>query len=271
MGNGSQDMNDYRSLLRLVLDMGEKREDRTGVGTLSIFGAQMRFSLNDGFPLLTERKLSVKVVIHELLWMIRGETSVRPLQEAGVTIWDEWARADGDLGPIYGRQWRAWVGADGRVHDQLLQVERELRANPTSRRMLISAWNVGDLERMALPPCHVLFQLYVHGDGRLSGHLYQRSGDLFLGVPYNIAEYALLIHLFAATVGLRPGELIHSVGDAHLYLNHLDQARELLARWPRKLPTLRVTPRPSIIDYRPEDIEIVGYVPHPMIRAPVAV
>lgn len=265
-------MRPYHALIERILAEGERREDRTGVGTLSVFGHQMRFDLSEGFPLLTTKRIHVKSVVHELLWFLRGETNVRSLREQGVTIWDEWADAQGELGPIYGKQWRRWQGSDGRVHDQIAWVEREIRTNPRSRRLLVSAWNVGELEQMALPPCHLLFQFYVHGDGRLSCQLYQRSADVFLGVPFNIASYALLTCMLAHTTGLRPGEFVHTFGDAHLYLNHIEQARLLLSRQPFPPPTLRFNARPdSVLDFRYEDIVFENYRSHPAIPAPVAV
>ncbi|GIX33066.1 MAG: thymidylate synthase [Lysobacterales bacterium] len=265
-------MRPYHELIERILAAGERREDRTGVGTLSIFGHQMRFDLGEGFPLLTTKKLHVKSIVHELLWFLRGETNVRSLQAEGVSIWNEWADPEGELGPIYGKQWRSWQGCDGRVHDQIAWVEAEIRRNPSSRRLLVSAWNVGELDRMALPPCHVLFQFYVHRDGRLSCQLYQRSADVFLGVPFNIASYALLTSMLAHTTGLKPGLFIHTLGDAHLYLNHLEQARMLLSREPYPPPTLRLNPDVrSILDFRYEDILIENYRCHPPIRAEVAV
>ncbi len=265
-------MRPYHALIERILAEGERREDRTGVGTLSVFGHQMRFDLAEGFPLLTTKRIHVKSVVHELLWFLRGETNVRSLREHGVTIWDEWADAQGELGPIYGKQWRRWQGSDGRVHDQIAWVEQEIRTNPRSRRLVVSAWNVGELERMALPPCHLLFQFYVHGDGRLSCQLYQRSADVFLGVPFNIASYALLTCMLAHTTGLRPGEFVHTFGDAHLYLNHLEQAKLLLSRQPFPPPTLRFNTRPdSVLDFRYQDIVFENYRAHPTIPAPVAV
>jgi thymidylate synthase len=265
-------MRPYHALIERILAEGERREDRTGVGTLSVFGHQMRFDLGEGFPLLTTKRIHLKSVVHELLWFLRGETNIRSLREQGVTIWDEWADERGELGPIYGKQWRSWQGADGRVHDQIAWVEQEIRRHPRSRRLVVSAWNVGELDRMALPPCHVLFQFYVHDDGRLSCQLYQRSADVFLGVPFNIASYALLTAMLAHTTGLRPGEFIHTLGDAHLYLNHLEQARLLLTREPYPPPTLRLDPEVrSIFDFRYEHIIIENYRCHPPIRAEVAV
>lgn len=264
-------MRQYIDLLRHVLEHGERKDDRTGTGTLSVFGRQMRFDLGEGFPLLTTKKLSTRSIFHELLWFLRGETNIRSLHENNVTIWDEWADAAGELGPVYGAQWRRWRGADGRVHDQIADVVEQIRTNPDSRRLIVSAWNVGELDRMALPPCHLLFQFYVCG-GRLSCQLYQRSCDLFLGVPFNIASYALLTHMVAQITGLEAGEFVHTLGDAHLYLNHLDQAREQLARAPRALPTLSLNPSVRDIDaFRFEDITVLNYDPWPAIKAPIAV
>ncbi len=254
-----------------MLEHGTPQSDRTGTGTLSVFGYQMRFDLAAGFPLVTTKKLHLKSIVHELLWFLRGDTNVAYLHEHGVSIWDEWADAEGDLGPVYGRQWRAWPAADGRVVDQMAWVVDEIRRNPDSRRLVVSAWNVGELPKMALMPCHALFQFYVIG-GRLSCQLYQRSGDIFLGVPFNIASYALLTHMVAQACGLAPGTFVHTLGDAHLYRNHVDQAREQLTREPRPLPTLRLNPDVhSIFDFRYEDIVIENYRPHPAIKAPVAV
>jgi thymidylate synthase len=261
----------YLDLLREILDHGASRPDRTGTGTLSLFGAQMRLRLEDGFPLLTTKKLHLRSIVHELLWFLRGDTNVRSLQKYGVTIWDEWADARGDLGPIYGKQWRAWEGKDGRVFDQLAEAIRLIREEPSSRRILVSAWNVADLPRMALPPCHVLFQFYV-ADGRLSCQLYQRSADVFLGVPFNIASYALLTHMAAQVTGLEPGDFIHTFGDVHLYRNHQEQAELQLSREPRPLPSLRLNPEVrDLFAFRFEDIAVLGYDPHPGIKAPIAV
>ena len=265
-------MQPYLDLVRRVLDQGEKRSDRTGVGTRSLFGHQIRFDLAAGFPLLTSRKIHVRSIIHELLWFIRGETNIRYLKENGVSIWDEWARADGELGPVYGKQWRRWSGADGKVIDQLHDVIERIQKDPTSRRLIVSAWNVADVPQMALAPCHVMFQFYVSGSGRLSCQLYQRSADLFLGVPFNIASYSILTHMVAQVTGLTPGDFIHTFGDAHLYENHLEQTRQLLERPERPLPTLHLNPAVKRIDdFRFEDFEIRGYDPHPPIKAPVAV
>ena len=264
-------MRQYLDLMRRILDEGVRKDDRTGTGTLSVFGHQMRFDLAEGFPLVTTKKLHVKSIIHELLWFIRGETNVRSLREAGVTIWDEWADEAGELGPVYGKQWRSWETNDGRTIDQLAWVIDEIRRNPDSRRLLVNAWNPGDIGRMALPPCHVLFQFYV-AEGRLSCQLYQRSADVFLGVPFNIASYALLTEMIAQATGLRPGEFVHTLGDAHLYLNHLEQARLQLTRAPRPLPRLRLDPAvTSLFDFRFEDVALEAYDPHPHIRAEVAV
>jgi thymidylate synthase len=264
-------MRNYLDLLSHILHHGRPKADRTGTGTLSVFGWQMRFDLSQGFPLLTTKRVHFKSVVHELLWFLRGETSVQSLRDVGVSIWDEWATPDGELGPIYGYQWRSWPAPDGRHIDQIAQVIREIRENPHSRRLVVSAWNVADLPRMALMPCHVLFQFHVQ-DGRLSCQLYQRSADVFLGVPFNIASYALLTTMVAQVTGLAPGEFIHTFGDVHLYRNHLEQAREQLTREPRALPRLRLAPEVcEIDDFRFEHIALEGYDPHPAIRAPVAV
>ena len=268
----SAEMQPYLDLVRRALQDGEPRPDRTGVGTRSLFGQQIRFDLAAGFPLLTSRKIHLRSIVHELLWFIRGETNVRYLRENGVSIWDEWADAEGELGPVYGKQWRAWAAPDGRVIDQLANVIEQIRRDPHSRRLIVSAWNVADLPRMALPPCHMLFQFYVSGSGRLSCQLYQRSADLFLGVPFNIASYALLTHMVAQVTSLQPGEFVHVLGDAHLYENHVDQARLLLERTSRPLPTLHLNPAVRDIDaFTYEDIEVRNYDPHPPIKAPVAV
>jgi thymidylate synthase len=264
-------MQQYLDLLRHVLEHGTLKGDRTGTGTRSVFGWQMRYDLARGFPLVTTKKLHLKSIVHELIWFLRGETNTRYLRENGVTIWDEWADADGELGPVYGHQWRSWPAPDGRSIDQIAWVLEEIRRNPDSRRLLVSAWNVADLPRMALQPCHALFQFYV-ADGRLSCQLYQRSGDIFLGVPFNIASYALLTHMVAQVSGLAPGDFVHTLGDAHLYSNHVDQAREQLARSPRPLPRLVLDPSVrSLFDFRYEDVAVEGYAPHPAIKAPVAV
>ena len=264
-------MKAYLDLMRHVLEHGAKKTDRTGTGTLSVFGHQMRFDLAERFPLVTTKRVHVKSVIHELLWFLQGSTNVRYLRENGVTIWDEWADERGELGPVYGHQWRSWPAPDGRSIDQVADVVSQIRANPDSRRLIVSAWNVADIPRMALAPCHALFQFYVC-DGRLSCQLYQRSADTFLGVPFNIASYALLTLMVAQVTGLKPGEFVHTFGDAHLYLNHLDQAREQLSRAPRTLPAMRLNP--SVTDlfaFRYEDFTLEGYDPHPPIRAPIAV
>ncbi len=264
-------MQQYLDLLRHILTRGVRKADRTGVGTLSVFGYQMRFDLAAGFPLLTTKRLHVKSIIYELLWFLRGETNIGYLQQHGVHIWDAWADAQGELGPIYGRQWRSWHTADGRTIDQIGQVIEQIRRQPDSRRLIVSAWNVGEIEQMALPPCHVLFQFYV-ADGALSCQLYQRSADVFLGVPFNIASYALLTLMVAQVCDLRPGEFIHTLGDAHLYANHLEQAQLQLTRAPRPLPQMRINPEVrSIFDFRYEDFTLIGYDPHPHIAAAVAV
>ena len=264
-------MRKYLDLLRRVLDEGARKDDRTGTGTLSVFGHQMRFHLADGFPLVTTKKVHLHSVAGELLWFIRGDSNVRWLQERGITIWDEWADEDGDLGPVYGHQWRSWPTPDGRHVDQLATVIQQIRDDPDSRRLVVSAWNVSDLPSMALAPCHALFQFYVD-EGRLSCQLYQRSADLFLGVPFNIASYALLTHMVAQVTALEPGDFVHTLGDAHLYLNHLEQAREQLTREPRPLPRLELDPSCREIDeFDLESISVVRYDPHPVIRAPIAV
>ncbi len=264
-------MQQYLSLLEEVRQTGTVKEDRTGVGTYSLFGRQLRFALEDGFPLVTTKKIHLPSVIHELLWFLRGDSNIDYLRSHGVSIWDEWAHPDtGDLGPIYGVQWRSWTGADGQTVDQLADVVGQIRSNPDSRRLVVSAWNVTDLPAMALPPCHVLFQFYVSG-GRLSLQLYQRSADIFLGVPFNIASYALLAFMVAQVTGLRPGDFIHTFGDVHLYRNHVNQADRQLQRTPRPLPRLRLARHRDLFSYRYEDIAVVGYDPHPPIKAPVAV
>jgi thymidylate synthase len=264
-------MRQYLELLRHVRSQGEPKEDRTGTGTVSVFGWQMRFNLADGFPLVTTKKLHLRSIIHELLWFLRGETNVSSLRAAGVSIWDEWADEDGDLGPVYGKQWRDWLAADGRHIDQMAQVVDTIRRNPDSRRLIVSAWNVGELERMALQPCHAFFQFYVAG-GRLSCQLYQRSADLFLGVPFNIASYALLTHMVAQQCDLEAGDFIWTGGDCHIYANHFDQVDQQLQREPLPLPTLRIHRRPaSLFEYAFEDFEILGYESHAAIKAPVAV
>jgi thymidylate synthase len=264
-------MRQYLDLLTRVLDEGVTKSDRTGTGTLSVFGHQMRFDLAEGFPVVTTKRLHMRSVTGELLWFLRGSTNVRWLQERGVSIWDEWADEEGELGPVYGHQWRSWPTPDGRSVDQIAAVVDQIRTNPDSRRHIVSAWNVGDLEAMALPPCHALFQFYV-ADGRLSCQLYQRSGDVFLGVPFNIASYAMLTMMVAQVCDLEPGDFVHTLGDAHLYLNHLDQARLQLTREPRPLPRLQLNPeRRSIDAFDLADLELVGYDPHPGIKAPIAV
>ena len=264
-------MRAYHDLLRRILDEGASKSDRTGTGTLSVFGHQMRFDLARGFPLVTTKKVHLKSVVHELLWFLKGDTNVAYLREHGVTIWDEWADERGELGPVYGKQWRSWAAPDGRVIDQIAWVQDEIRRNPDSRRLIVSAWNPADLDRMALAPCHCLFQFYV-AEGRLSCQLYQRSADAFLGVPFNIASYALLTAMMAQATGFEPGDFVHSFGDLHLYANHLDQARLQLSRPPRPLPALVLNPKVrSVFDFAFEDILVEGYDPAPAIRAPVAV
>ena len=264
-------MKTYLDLLRHLVDHGTEKSDRTGTGTRSVFGWQMRFDLREGFPLVTTKKLHLRSIVHELLWFLRGETNVAYLRENKVSIWDEWADADGNLGPVYGKQWRDWETADGKHVDQMRWVVDEIKRNPDSRRLIVSAWNVGDLPRMALMPCHAMFQFYV-ADGKLSCQLYQRSGDVFLGVPFNIASYALLTHLVAQACGLGVGDFVHTLGDAHLYSNHMDQAREQLQRTPRALPKLRLNPEVrDLFAFRYADIEILDYDPAPAIKAPVAV
>ena len=260
----------YEDLLRLVLATGTPKSDRTGTGTRSVFGHQMRFDLSAGFPLVTTKRVHLRSVVLELLWFLRGDSNVRWLQERGVSIWDEWADADGELGPVYGVQWRSWPTPDGTHVDQLTQLVENLRANPDSRRHVVSAWNVADLPRMALMPCHALFQFYV-ADGRLSCQLYQRSADLFLGVPFNIASYALLTHMVAQQVDLEVGDFVWTGGDCHIYDNHVDQVREQLSREPFAAPVLRLRKAPSLFDYTVEDVEVVGYQHHPGIKAPIAV
>ena len=264
-------MRQYLDLMRHVLEHGARKNDRTGTGTLSVFGAQLRFDLNAGFPLLTTKKVHLKSIIHELLWFLKGDTNIRYLKENGVTIWNEWADASGDLGPVYGYQWRSWPAPDGRHIDQISQVIEQIGKNPDSRRLIVSAWNVADLPRMALLPCHAFFQFYV-AEGRLSCQLYQRSADLFLGVPFNIASYALLTLMMAQVCGLKAGDFVHTFGDTHLYLNHLDQAREQLSREPRRLPTMKLKPAvKDIFAFKYEDFTLENYDPHPAIKAPVAV
>jgi len=264
-------MRPYLDLMKHVLERGARKSDRTGTGTVSVFGAQLRFDLAAGFPLLTTKKVHLKSIIHELLWFLKGDTNTRYLKENGVTIWDEWADANGDLGPVYGHQWRSWPTADGRHIDQVSQLIEQIRKNPDSRRLIVSAWNVADLPKMALLPCHALFQFYV-ANGRLSCQLYQRSADLFLGVPFNIASYALLTLMVAQVCGLKPGDFVHTFGDTHLYLNHLDQAREQLSRTPRRLPVMRLNPAVNnLFAYQYGDFTLENYDPHPAIKAPIAV
>lgn len=264
-------MRQYLDLLQHVLDHGARKEDRTGTGTLSVFGAQMRFDLSQGFPLVTTKKTHLKSIIYELLWFLRGETNVRWLQEHGVSIWDEWAREDGELGPVYGYQWRNWPTADGRHIDQIAEVVKTLKTNPDSRRIIVSAWNVGCIDEMALPPCHAFFQFYV-ADGKLSCQLYQRSADLFLGVPFNIASYSLLVLMLAQVCDLQPGDFVWTGGDCHIYSNHMEQVQTQLARETRALPTMKLNPeKKDIFAFEFEDFTLEGYDPHPGIKAPVAV
>jgi thymidylate synthase len=264
-------MQTYLDLMRHVLAHGHQKNDRTGTGTVSVFGHQMRFDLSAGFPLVTTKKCHLKSILHELLWFLKGDTNIRYLKENGVSIWDEWADENGNLGPVYGHQWRNWPKPDGGTIDQISEVVKTLKTNPDSRRIIVSAWNVADLDRMALAPCHAFFQFYV-ADGKLSCQLYQRSADIFLGVPFNIASYALLTLMMAQVTGLKPGDFVHTLGDAHLYLNHLDQTREQLSREPRPLPTMTLNPAvKDIFAFRFEDFTLSGYDPHPAIKAPVAV
>lgn len=264
-------MKQYHDLLQHILDNGAKKDDRTGTGTLSVFGYQMRFDLQKGFPLLTTKKLHLRSIIYELLWFLKGETNIKYLKDNGVSIWDEWADAEGNLGPVYGYQWRSWPAADGRHIDQITNVIDQIKKNPNSRRLIVSAWNVGEIDKMKLPPCHMFFQFYVC-DGKLSCLLYQRSADVFLGVPFNIASYALLTLMVAQACGLKPGEFVHTLGDTHLYLNHLDQARLQLSRELRPLPIMKVNPDvKDIFSFKFEDFTLEGYDPHPHIKAPVAV
>jgi thymidylate synthase len=264
-------MKQYHDLLQHILEKGVTKEDRTGTGTISVFGYQMRFDLNEGFPALTTKKLHLRSIIHELLWFLKGETNIQYLKDNNVSIWDEWADENGNLGPVYGSQWRSWPTADGRHIDQIKQVVDQLKNNPDSRRIIVSAWNVGEIENMKLPPCHAFFQFYV-AEGKLSCQLYQRSADTFLGVPFNIASYALLTMMIAQVCGLRPGDFVHTLGDAHLYSNHLEQARLQLTRDFRPLPTMKINPEvKDIFDFKFEDFELVGYDPHPHIKAAVAV
>ena len=264
-------MKQYHDLLQHILDKGTKKEDRTGTGTVSVFGYQMRFDLNEGFPCLTTKKLHLRSIIHELLWFLKGDTNIQYLKENNVSIWDEWADEDGNLGPVYGSQWRSWPAADGRHIDQITQVLDQLKSNPDSRRIIVSAWNVGEIDKMALPPCHAFFQFYV-ADGKLSCQLYQRSADTFLGVPFNIASYALLTMMMAQVCGLKPGDFVHTLGDAHLYSNHLEQAKLQLTRDFRPLPQLKINPEiKDLFDFKYEDFELVNYDPHPHIKAAVAI
>jgi thymidylate synthase len=264
-------MRQYLYLMKHVLNHGTKKSDRTGTGTVSIFGYQMRFNLAEGFPLVTTKKCHLKSIIHELLWFLQGDTNIRYLKENGVKIWDEWADEDGNLGPVYGKQWRSWTVSDGLAIDQISDVIEQIKCNPDSRRLIVSAWNVGELDQMALAPCHVLFQFYV-SDGKLSCQLYQRSADIFLGVPFNIASYALLTLMIAQACGLQPGDFVHTFGDAHLYLNHLEQAELQLSRDPRSLPVMHINPNvKNIFDFKFEDFSLDGYDPHPAIKAAVAV
>ncbi|MEM1445927.1 MAG: thymidylate synthase [Planctomycetota bacterium] len=261
----------YLELLKKILDGGVDKADRTGTGTRSIFGHQMRFDLEDGFPLVTTKKLHLRSIIHELLWFLKGDTNIAYLKDNGVRIWDEWADDDGNLGPVYGKQWRSWACADGSAVDQISRVVEQIRVTPDSRRLIVSAWNVGEIDAMALPPCHCLFQFYV-ADGRLSCQLYQRSADVFLGVPFNIASYALLTMMIAQVTGLRPGTFVHTLGDAHLYANHFEQAEEQLTREPRRRPTMKLNPAVTdLFGFKYDDFELVGYDPHPHIKATVAV
>ncbi|WP_029353118.1 thymidylate synthase [Bosea sp. 117] len=264
-------MRQYHELLERILREGTRKDDRTGTGTLSVFGHQMRFDLSEGFPLVTTKRLHLKSIVHELLWFLAGDTNIAYLKANGVSIWDEWADANGDLGPVYGHQWRSWPTPEGGVIDQIAQVVADIRRNPDSRRLIVTAWNPADVSKMALPPCHLLFQFYI-ADGRISCQLYQRSADTFLGVPFNIASYALLTHMVAQVTGLKPGDFVHTLGDTHIYLNHLEQVHEQLSRAPRALPKLVLNPEvKDLFAFRFEDVAIEGYDPHPAIRAPVAV
>jgi len=264
-------MRAYLDLMQHVLEHGTKKSDRTGTGTISVFGYQMRFNLQDGFPLVTTKKCHMKSIVHELLWFLQGDTNIKYLKENGVSIWDEWADEQGNLGPVYGKQWRSWATADGRVVDQIAEVVAQIKKNPDSRRLIVSAWNVGELDKMALAPCHAFFQFYV-ADGKLSCQLYQRSADIFLGVPFNIASYALLTLMMAQVCGLKPGDFVHTFGDAHLYSNHMEQTQLQLSREPRSLPVMRINPAvKDIFGFKFEDFTLEGYDPHPAIKAPVAV
>ena len=264
-------MNQYLTLLEHVKQNGQKKEDRTGTGTMSVFGYQMRFNLNEGFPLLTTKKVHLKSVIYELLWFLSGDTNIKFLKDNGVSIWDEWADENGNLGPVYGHQWRSWPTSEGREIDQISNLINQIKKTPDSRRLIVSAWNVGEINKMKLPPCHCFFQFYV-ADGRLSCQLYQRSADIFLGVPFNIASYALLTQMIAHICGLECGEFIHTLGDAHIYTNHIDQVNEQLGRKPKKLPQIKINPSvKNIFDFKYEDFSLEGYDPYPLIKAPVAV
>lgn len=264
-------MNQYLTLLEHVKQNGQKKEDRTGTGTMSVFGYQMRFNLNEGFPLLTTKKVHLKSVIYELLWFLSGDTNIKFLKDNGVSIWDEWADENGNLGPVYGHQWRSWPTSEGKKIDQISNLINQIKKTPDSRRLIVSAWNVGEINKMKLPPCHCFFQFYV-ADGRLSCQLYQRSADIFLGVPFNIASYALLTQMIAHVCGLECGEFIHTLGDAHIYTNHIDQVNEQLRRKPKKLPQIKINPSvKSIFDFKYEDFSLEGYDPYPLIKAPVAV
>lgn len=264
-------MKQYHDLLRFIMETGVDKSDRTGTGTRSVFGYQMRFDLEEGFPLLTTKKLHTRSIFHELLWFIKGDTNIKYLRDNGVTIWDEWADANGDLGPVYGSQWRTWPAADGRKIDQLANVIEQIKKNPDSRRLIVSAWNVGEIDKMKLPPCHAFFQFYV-ANGKLSCQLYQRSADVFLGVPFNIASYALLLMMMAQVCDLKPGTFVHTLGDAHIYSNHFDQVALQLSREPRALPTLELNPDiKDLFKFTFDDIKVVGYDPHPAIKAPIAV
>jgi thymidylate synthase len=264
-------MRTYLNLMSHVLEHGSQKSDRTGTGTVSVFGYQMRFNLADGFPLVTTKKCHLKSIVHELLWFLQGDTNIKYLKENGVSIWDEWADEHGNLGPVYGKQWRSWGTPDGRVIDQISEVIAQIKTNPDSRRLIVSAWNVGELDKMALAPCHAFFQFYV-ADGKLSCQLYQRSADIFLGVPFNIASYALLTLMIAQVCDLQPGDFVHTLGDAHLYSNHMTQTREQLTREPRALPTMQINPTvKDIFSFKFEDFSLIGYDPHPAIKAPVAI
>lgn len=263
-------MKQYHDLLKHVLETGTRKEDRTGTGTISVFGYQMRFNLSEGFPILTTKKVHLRSIIHELLWFLKGDTNIKYLRENGVTIWDEWADENGELGPVYGYQWRSWPSAKGNI-DQISEVLKQIKNNPDSRRILVTAWNPGEIDKMALPPCHILFQFYV-ANGKLSCQLYQRSADIFLGVPFNIASYALLTMMVAQVCGLQPGDFVHTLGDAHIYSNHLDQVNLQLSRDLRPLPKMKLNPEiNNLFAFRYEDFELTGYDPHPLIKAPVAV